>query len=77
MNLKTLYANLPSWVQGLVVAVEGGVVGFLVQYVSDPAPLCFSRGCLRHFAGAIGAVIVMSVRNWLKASPLEQRLLSK
>lgn len=76
-KLKALYASLPSWAQGLVVAIEGGVVGFILQWASDPAPLCFSKACLRHFVGAVGGVIFMSIRNWLRASPLEQRLLNK
>jgi hypothetical protein len=71
-KIGTFYASLPKWVQGLLVAVEGGVVGFLAQWASDPEPLCFSRLCLRHFVGAIAGVVVMSIRNWLKQSPLSR-----
>jgi len=71
-KIGQFYASLPRWVQGLLVAVEGGVVGFLIQWASDPEPLCFSRVCLRHFAGAVGGVVVMSIRNWLKQSPLSR-----
>ena len=71
-KIGTFYASLPKWVQGLLVAVEGGVVGFLIQWGSNPGPLCLSRPCLRNLAGAIGGVVVMSIRNWLKQSPVSR-----
>lgn len=71
-KIKAFYASLPTWVQGIIVAAEGGFIGFLVQWASDPEPLCFSRSCLRHFIGAAAGATVISVRNWLKQSPLPQ-----
>ncbi len=71
-RIGTFYASLPSWVQGILVAVEGGLIGFVLQWASDPDPVCFSRVCLRHFGGAAAGAIVVSVRNWLKQSPLNR-----
>lgn len=71
-RIGTFYASLPSWVQGILVAVEGGLIGFVLQWASDPDPMCFSRTCLRHFAGAAAGAVVVSVRNWLKQSPLNR-----
>jgi len=71
-RIGTFYASLPSWVQGILVAVEGGLIGFILQWASDPDPICFSRACLRHFAGAAAGAVVVSVRNWLKQSPLSR-----
>lgn len=69
-KIGTFYAALPAWVQGLLVAVEGGLIGFVLQLASDPDPVCFSRTCLRHFGGAIVGAIVVSIRNWVKQSPI-------
>jgi hypothetical protein len=69
-TIGTFYASLPKWLQGLLVAVEGGLVGFLIQWASNPEAICWSSSCLKKFGGAIGGVIVMSIRNWLKQSPL-------
>lgn len=71
-KIGTFFAALPTWVQGLLAAVEGGLIGFALQWVSDPDPICFSRVCLRHFGGAIVGAIVVSLRNWLKQSPLSR-----
>lgn len=69
-KIGTFFASLPTWLQGLLVAAEGGLVGFLLQWVSDPDPICFQRACLRHFGGAAAGAIVVSIRNWVKQSPI-------
>lgn len=71
-KIGTFYASLPKFVQGLLVAAEGGLVGFVMQWISDPDPICFQRACLRHFGGAAAGAVIVSVRNWLKQSPLSR-----
>jgi hypothetical protein len=75
--IGTFYASLPKWVQGLLVAVEGGLAGFLVQWITNPEALCWSASCFRKFGGVIGGVILMSIRNWLKQSPLPREVWSR
>ena len=69
-KLLHLYHALPIWAKGLLVAAEGGAIGFLVQWASNPQPLCFTRQCVRQFGGAFLGAVIAAVRNWLKQSPL-------
>lgn len=69
-KIGTFFASLPTWLQGAIAAVEGGLIGFVLQWASDPDPICFQRACLRHFGGAVAGAVVVSIRNWLKQSPL-------
>lgn len=63
-----------NFLHGLYVAAEGGAIGFLTQFLADPAPLCFTKDCLRHFIGAFLGAVIASIRNWLKTSPLQKSL---
>jgi hypothetical protein len=71
-KIGTFYASLPKWLQGLLVAVEAGLAGFLVTWFSSPDAMCWSSPCLRKFGLVVAGVIGMSIRNWMKQSPLSR-----
>jgi hypothetical protein len=68
--IKKWYGELPKWAQGLVTAAEAGAGGFVIQWLMTAQTPCFNKQCLQQFAGALLAAVIMSVRNWLKQSPL-------
>ena len=74
-KFMAFYNSLPTWVQGLIVAAEGGAIGFLAQWALNPGPLCFKRACLKQFGGALLGAVVSAIRNWLRQSPLMRPLL--
>ena len=66
----TSWLNTHPYAKGAVTAVEGALVGVLIDWSSNPQP--FTKAGLHQTLVTVGGAVVIALRNYFKQAPRKE-----